>query len=175
MLPFITSLSLATDRSAGSADLAFQGGDANASVGDSVATGDVNGDGNDDLLLGAPNVNGGSGYVYLILGPDSGAFGPVGATATISGATASDHAGSAIYAASDFDGDGSDDVLIGAPDYGTTDYGQAYLFYGPISGSLSVTSADASFTTTSSGNLGVALDGFDLDGDGYEDIFIGSS
>ena len=174
-LPFVTSLAFANERSASSADLAFQGGDANASVGDAVATGDVNGDGNDDLLLGAPNANGGSGYVYLILGPDSGAFGPVGATATISGAAASDHAGSAIYAASDFDGDGSDDVLIGAPDYGTTDYGRAYLFYGPLSGSLSVTSADASFTATSSGNLGVALDGFDLDGDGYEDIFIGSS
>lgn len=63
---------LAVDRSAGSADLHFEGPTAYGYVGESSSTGDINGDGNSDILLGAPYNDGGTtngGWVYLFYGP----------------------------------------------------------------------------------------------------------
>ena len=108
--------------------------------------GDVNGDGYDDLLIGAPMVdhNGeiDTGAAYLVLGQAQNLNGQF-SLADISagelpgylfhGLTAGDHLGMSVTALGDINGDGFADFMIGAP--GTTvngmaSAGQAYLIYG---------------------------------------------
>jgi len=72
---------------------------------------------------------------------------------------------------SDFNGDGNDDLLIGAPNalVDSTDKGAAYLFYGPLTaGTYSDTDADVIFTAQSQNDTG--HDGIDT---GYAVAFVG--
>ncbi|MCB9791271.1 MAG: FG-GAP repeat protein [Alphaproteobacteria bacterium] len=84
------------------------------------AAGDVNGDGLADALIGAPGANTRwletPGEVLLIEGDSETAF-PYLDHVVLTGQD-DDHAGWSVAAAGDFDGDGYDDILIGAP---TTD------------------------------------------------------
>lgn len=85
--------------------------------------GDFNGDGWPDVALGAPSDGGqfGNGAVYVVFGrPDLGtldlaqvAQGRGGFVVT--GEDFDDEAGFSVASAGDFDGDGSDDLLLGAP------------------------------------------------------------
>jgi len=101
----------------------------------------VNGDGYDDVLIGAPGINSAlgddAGAAYLLYGPVRGTFGSSGADAQLQGEKYSDHAGTSVSIVGDVDGDGYDDLLVGA--YGADDRGEksgnAYLFYGPVVGS----------------------------------------
>ena len=79
-------------------------------------------------------------------------------------------------ASADVDGDGLDDLLVGAPEWGTSDeYGAAYLFLGPVSGAVSGADADASAPEDSTENAGYALAiAGDLDGDGTREFAFGS-
>lgn len=92
-------------------------------------------------------------------------------TATIQ-ATAADYMAD-ITAAGDQNGDGYDDVLVGA--YGAGDGGEAYLFLGPLSGTESTSAANATFTNTSTGAFvgATVLGGFDWSGDGNPDVLVG--
>ena len=88
--------------------------------------GDVNGDGIDDLLIGAhyadPN-GGNSGASYVVFGGTGlGSGGNLDSSALdgtngfrLSGAAAYDNSGRAVSTAGDVNGDGVDDLLIGAP------------------------------------------------------------
>jgi hypothetical protein len=92
--------------------------DATASLrGDAVDTaagwsvgsaGDTDGDGMADVLVGAP----GEGTAALLLGPVSGARTLADADARFVGTA---DAGAAVSGAGDVDGDGLDDILVGAP------------------------------------------------------------
>ncbi|MFQ5474101.1 MAG: FG-GAP repeat protein, partial [Dehalococcoidia bacterium] len=110
------------------------------SLGFSVATGDLDGDGIDDILAGAPladGCNNGSadaGDVYVISGrdtvPESIALDNAG-DLTYFGGGAGDVAGFSVTAA-DFDGDGRKDLVIGAlqadgPDDSRPDAGEVYV------------------------------------------------
>ncbi len=142
-------------------------------AGFSVAgAGDTDGDGLDDVLIGAPfHDDGGSrsGTVFLHT---------ASATARLSGARIGDELGHSVSTAGDFNGDGLSDVIVGAWQalHGRQRPGAAYLWLGPISGTLDAWTADHFVTGTQRGaraGADVAALG-DVDGDGREDVGIGS-
>jgi FG-GAP repeat/Putative metal-binding motif len=99
-------------------------------AGTSVAAGDFNADGLPDMLVGAPGYQLDQGAVFLINGDD--ALSPsqslLGFT-TLVGVATGDQAGYAVASAGDFNHDGTDDILIGAP-YANSGVGTAYLVSG---------------------------------------------
>ncbi len=105
-----------------------------ALFGDSVATaGDVNGDGFSDVIIGAPKFTNGQtneGRAYIYLGSASGLATSPAWTAESDKANA--RFGSSVAPAGDINGDGFNDVIIGAPEYinGVSSEGVAVLFYG---------------------------------------------
>ena len=98
------------------------------------------------------------------------------ASATVTGDWAAGTFGSAIESA-DVDFDGMDDIVVGARDYGAGDEGAVYLFHGPLSGTLSASSAEVFIEgATTDAGLGVELSRpTDLDGDGLLDLAIGAA
>jgi len=170
------------DMSLGGADATLVGEDSSDGAGYSVSgVGDVDGDGLDDLLIGASaNDAGGSsaGAAYLVLGPVTGQVELGSADAKLIGEAEEDWAGLAVAGAGDVDGDGHDDLLVGARnnDTGWSDSGTAYLVLGPVTGELDLGSADARLTGEDSGDhAGQSVSGAgDVNGDGYEDVLVGS-
>jgi FG-GAP repeat len=104
------------------ADLTIQGA-AGASGSSVSGAGDVNGDGIDDLIIGAPYVapNGrvNAGASYVVFGTDQGFPATIDlasdADLIIEGAAAYDRSGFSVSEAGDIDGDGIDDLIIGVP------------------------------------------------------------
>ena len=146
--------------------------------------GDVNADGYDDMLIGADaNDDGGagSGAVYLVLGSLSPvSLGLADADAQYTGAAEADAAGVAASGAGDTDGDGFDDVLVGANnhDAGGSNAGAAFLVRGSAwPASLGLSTADATYTGEASSNsAGSAVSGVgDVDADGFDDLLVGAS
>jgi len=162
------------------ASLYGEGSDDGAGSGVAFA-GDVNGDGFDDILVGADGEDAGgssAGAVYLVHGPVSGELSLSSAQAKLTGAAAADYAGFQVSSAGDTDGDGYDDLLVGA--YGVDsvdrDAGAAYLVLGPVSGSSSLSAADVVLWGVVEQDLAgysVAAAG-DVDADGYDDFLVGA-
>ena len=110
-------------------------GDQDGAVfGTCVATaGDVNGDGYSDVIVGAPDYNNGQtdeGRAFVYHGSASGLSALPNWTAESNQANA--HFGGSVATAGDVNGDGYADVIVGAPDYdyGQTDEGGAFVYYG---------------------------------------------
>ncbi|HJN76727.1 MAG TPA: integrin alpha [Myxococcota bacterium] len=100
-------------------------------AGKSVALGDVDGDGLDDLAVAESDID----RVHLILGP--GDSGPLsGSDASISGAG---RFGFSLES-EDLDRDGFADLAVGSTRFEET--GAAFVFYGPFSGELTHEDAD---------------------------------
>ncbi len=132
------------------------------------ATGDWDGDGTPDLLIGAP----GSGKAYLFLGGLS--WGNRTADITFSG-SASDRFGEAVQLVDGLDTSDGAEAVVGAP-RASSSAGRAYLFSGgSTSGNITTGSAGASPTGSSSGSLfGSSLSGGDFNGDGHADLAVGA-
>jgi formylglycine-generating enzyme required for sulfatase activity len=170
------------------ADYSFVGENADDFAGVSVSSaGDVDGDGLADLLVGAyGNDDGGTaaGKVYLILGASLGSDSTIelsSADYSFVGENLGDGAGRSISSAGDVDGDGLDDILVGAysNDDGAINAGKTYLILGASLGSdstIELSSADYNFVGENPGDYAgwsVSSSG-DVDGDGLADLFVGA-
>lgn len=146
-----------------------------------TSAGDVDGDGFADLIIGADGHDlplNNAGTIYLVRGPVTGTIGLGGADAKATGEGRGDLAGVSVAGVGDTDGDGFDDVLIGARyhDEAHPDAGAAYLLRGPFSGSFSLADADAKLLGQLRGDwAGITVSELgDTDGDGLADLGIGA-
>jgi hypothetical protein len=159
-------------------DWSFESNQANAQMGDKLSgAGDVNGDGYGDLVVGAVGYDStftDEGRAYLFLGGPAGlAASP--AWSTLGGQPGGAY-GSCVRGAGDVNGDGYDDVIVGAWLYDTTllDAGKAFLYLGGPNG-LSVTPAWSAGGEAVGAVFGYFVNAAgDLNGDGYGDIVVGS-
>lgn len=156
-------------------DWTAEGDQVNENFGLDVGTaGDVNGDGFDDVIVGAPYWAGGPNYegrAFAFLGSASG----LGNTPawTAEGGGVEGNFGWSLGTAGDVNGDGFDDVIVGDYRYGD-DEGEAFVFLGSASG-LSTTAvwnatggARLQYFGLSVGTAG------DVNGDGFDDVVVGA-
>jgi hypothetical protein len=154
--------------------------------------GDVNGDGFDDLCVGAPYVdfNGKKnvGASYIIFGKQEGFAATLELSALngsngfkLVGVDSYDFAGRSVSGAEDFNGDGLDDIIIGAS--GEFPAGESYVVFGSKSGfpavfeliSLNGSNGFKLSGINSGDQSGIAVSGVgDVNGDGMSDIVVGA-
>lgn len=149
-----------------------------AYFGYSVATaGDVNGDGYDDVIVGAEYYSNGQmseGRAFVYYGSPTGLSATPAWTAEVNQSGAA--FGHSVGSAGDVNGDGYDDVIVGARFYanGEAEEGGAFVYHGSASG-LNLTPnwvVEGNQAMTSLGySVGTAGD---VNGDGYDDAVVGS-
>lgn len=153
--------------------------------GKAVATGDLNGDGYADLIVGAPGDSTaaiGAGAVYLIYGgkeqwSDADLAGAVSNVARFTGAADYDYLGTSV-ASGDLNGDGFDEVIVGAPRY-SSDPGKVYVISGQAAmwTDTALASIPAGIDLINGGpddDLGLSVAAGDLNGDGLDDLILGA-
>ncbi len=130
-----------------------------------AGAGDVDDDGYDDVIVGAAEASSGAGAAYVYLGSASGV--DVVGTTLSGGSTSAGAFGYSVAGAGDVDGDGFDDVVVGAP-YSS----EAWVFPGSASGT---DPSDGTSLSTGAREFGSSVSGAgDLDHDGYADVIIGA-
>ena len=171
----------------------FFGGYTGSSV---SSAGDINGDGFDDLIIGAPFAD--SGTSYVIFGRNTGFEADLSTESlngtngfTLSGALFDDRLGSAVSSVGDINGDGFDDLVIGADGAGDYDSygdrsfaGKSYVVFGGSnvgnSGTIELSELNGANGFTINGIRDSDRTGFsvssagDINSDGFDDLVIGA-
>ncbi|NQV27219.1 MAG: FG-GAP repeat protein [Rhodopirellula sp.] len=163
--------------------------------------GDVNGDGFEDVIIGANYQNNSAGAAYVLFGRSNG-FSPVPNLDTFTSADGfairglngsspgpADFAGTAVSGAGDINGDGFDDLVVVNSKYSATyDGGSGYVIFGKSN------NTDVNLSTIDTGasdTVGFRIAGLgnteqlvntadfagtagDINGDGYDDVVFGS-
>jgi len=153
--------------------------------------GDINGDGYDDILVGAAQKASQKGAAYVIYGSQSPTnidlssytLVPASTGFTILGNTAGDFFGGSVSSAGDVNGDGIPDIIVGAYDK-DSNKGAAYIIYGRQSpadidlSSETLLPATTGFVVKGSAandQLGFSVNSVgDLNNDGFGDVIIGA-
>ncbi len=148
------------------------GEDAHDYFGGSVsAAGDLNGDGYDDVIVGADRHGGSTGRAYVYLGSTDGTLETV--DRVLDGESSADHFGASVSAAGDVNDDGYADVIVGAYGYDAS-VGRAYVYLGSPDGTAAAAVATLDGETGSMDFGAAVSDAGDVDGDGYDDVIIGA-
>ncbi len=154
-----------------------EGDQADALFGFSVAgTGDVNGDGYDDLVVGAPNFQDDQiqeGRVFLYLGSPAGP--PALPSWTADGNQQQGQFGSIVASAGDVNGDGYADLLVTTPVGDAVQVrGRAVIYHGSPSGLPATPSWSIVGDQTNAAFAAAAASAGDVNGDGYGDVILGA-
>ncbi|WP_306212954.1 FG-GAP repeat protein [Actinoplanes sp. RD1] len=180
---------LTVDRSAGFDRTAIQPeGEYGSGFSSDITTGDFDGDGFDDIAAGAPWTDANAGAFGVLYGSATGITN-AGAqwidqdSASVPGAAEADDGFGTALAAGDFNGDGRDDLAVGAPGEALgTLYGAGGLIVFPGTAAGLGTAGSTWWDQDSAGvpggaeyldRFGVSLTAGDTTGDGREELFVG--
>ncbi|HET6372941.1 MAG TPA: FG-GAP and VCBS repeat-containing protein [Candidatus Polarisedimenticolia bacterium] len=155
-------------------DWTAEGNQADAFFGNGLAAADVNGDGFDDVLVGAGGFDGGEsneGRISLFLGSSSG---PEAAPSWSFEGNRSGAELSSVYSAGDVNGDGYDDVLLNDLWYSDAQgvAGRFLVFMGSAAGLPSAPDLIVTGLPFGGGFGTVARPAGDVNGDGYDDVVV---
>jgi hypothetical protein len=159
-------------------DWSFESNRKDARLGSSVGgAGDVDDDGYDDVIVGAPgsinDLEPVTGAIYVFWGSGDGLSATPNQTVTMNNALL----GAAVGAAGDVNGDGVADVVVGAPGYesGSEHVGAVLIFHGAASMGISAVPNTIITGTQVDGDFGAAAGAAgDVNDDGFDDIIVGA-
>jgi hypothetical protein len=177
-------------------DLTITGVSSGDRLGQAISyAGNITGTTARDFILGSRLASSEDGAVYIFDGSASFSGTSSASTATTITGASGERFGFSVAGGtnllggitSDFNGDGNDDLLVGAPnaDVGGSPLGAAYMFYGPIAANTTSSAANAVFTgqvgqdSINPANHNAVNTGYavafvgDVNSDGYADIAIG--
>ncbi|MCE3289609.1 MAG: Ca2+-binding protein toxin-related, partial [Caulobacter sp.] len=188
---------IATSSLTGTTGFQISGTTGGDGLGFSVAMGDFNGDGIEDLLVGANQADSYRGAGYVIFGKDTGVNGAFAGNidvATLDGTNGFkmpavnvyDYAGTSVANAGDVNGDGIDDIAISAmgADPNGSNSGAVYIVYGKstaFTATVSLSGLDGTNGFRVAGlavgdQLGISVSSAgDVNDDGVDDLLIGAN